>query len=96
MSHRHQRPQPSLFLLPPELFEDLEAARSYFDEQSLRYTWESDPDRPRLGVGLVVREAAKAEVELWRAGRADAIKSSAYIGLDMNPELYIGLVTHGR
>ena len=76
-------------------FEDLEAARSYFDEQSLRYTWESDPDRPRLGVGFVVREVTEAEIELWRTGRASAIKSSAY-GLDMNPELYIGLVTRGR
>jgi hypothetical protein len=77
-------------------FEDLEAARSYFDEQSLRYTWEADPDRPRLGVGFVVREATKTEIELWRAGRASAIKSSAHVGRDMNPELYIGLVTHGR
>ena len=72
-------------------FADQRAALDYFDEQSERFTWESDPGRPKLGPGFVVREANELEAQCWRDCRSHMIREPHTIGLDMNPLLYIGV-----
>jgi hypothetical protein len=76
-------------------FENLEAASAHWNERVERWVWESDPDRPKFGPGFVVREATEAEADLWRQARTIYIKGKSEIGLNMNPALYIGVVTHG-
>jgi hypothetical protein len=76
-------------------FENLEAASAHWNERVERWVWESNPDRPKVGPGFVVREATEAEADHWRQARTIFIKGRSEIDLTMNPALYIGVVTHG-
>lgn len=69
-------------------FDNADAAAAGFHEKSLRWTWESDDQRPRLKGGFVVREAAETEANSWREGRAVAIRGHRELDPGMNPELY--------
>ena len=75
-------------------FENLEAASAHWNERVERWVWESDPDRPKLGPGFVVREATEAEADHWRQARTIFIKGRSEINLTINPALCIGVVTH--
>lgn len=68
-------------------FKNIKAARSYFNEATLRTRWESDPLRPKLATGLIVREATQEEAEVWREGRANSMKGLSVMGLPSNPEV---------
>ena len=74
-------------------FADLGAATGGFRENSLRYLWESDVERPRLKPGFVIREATELEAQGWRNGRATAIRDGH--NLDPSACPCAGAVSHG-